>query len=452
MEGFFFLMATDSEILLAVNRILSPYKTQVVAAGPKVDKIRITSSQRSDDQSNISNQLKSQNIRFVNEIDKSESSFPVTKISLPKSNSVIKLIYKKSSGGGSGAGAAITQLAESAQALYAALAFNVLNRPMQITDVTKDNFSKAAATAFITASVQSVLNDLTDDWINSSISGANALYRKFSSKGKFTFHRGSSQVSSIESTFSSINKSEKAFGNLNKWSPADIYIISNNASMNRITNEKSLKSLNVTMMDLIKNNEIIGVSLKKITGGGSISQKNFSSDVKSITAGYRGMTTNLDAMDGYIQWGSSSSEKIQFRSFGGDTSLTGWQGEIKGASANQGKISLGPINFILKRHGLSEIPTSSQSASLASSNKIDHCQNIARMMVSNGIISSSQIDETAKTIQEKSNKYRYSKYLVLKLFETISSAPSSVKDDVVQDFYLYASSQAAYAAPYYKLE
>ena len=445
-------MATDSEILLAVNRILSPYKTQVVAAGPKVDKIRITSSQRSDDQSNISNQLKSQNIRFVNEIDKSESSFPVTKISLPKSNSVIKLIYKKSSGGGSGAGAAITQLAESAQALYAALAFNVLNRPMQITDVTKDNFSKAAATAFITASVQSVLNDLTDDWINSSISGANALYRKFSSKGKFTFHRGSSQVSIIESTFSSINKSEKAFGNLNKWSPADIYIISNNASMNRITNEKSLKSLNVTMMDLIKNNEIIGVSLKKITGGGSISQKNFSSDVKSITARYRGMTTNLDAMDGYIQWGSSSSEKIQFRSFGGDTSLTGWQGEIKGASANQGKISLGPINFILKRHGLSEIPTSSQSASLASSNKIDHCQNIARMMVSNGIISSSQIDETAKTIQEKSNKYRYSKYLVLKLFETISSAPSSVKDDVVQDFYLYASSQAAYAAPYYKLE
>ena len=323
---------------------------------------------------------------------------------------------------------------------------------MQITDVTKDNFSKAAATAFITASVQSVLNDLTDDWINSSISGANALYRKFSSKGKFTFHRGSSQVSSIESTFSSINKSEKAFGNLNKWSPADIYIISNNASMNSITNEKSLKSLNVTMMDLIKNNEIIGVSLKKITGGGSISQKNFSSDVKSITARYRGMTTNLDAMDGYIQWGSSSSEKIQFRSFGGDTSLTGWQGEIKGASANQGKISLGPINFILKRHGLSEIPTSSQSASLASSNKIDHCQNIARMMVSNGIISSSQIDETAKTIQEKSNKYRYSKYLVLKLFETISSAPSSVKDDVVQDFYLYASSQAAYAAPYYKLE
>ena len=78
------------------------------------------------------------------------------------------------------------------------------------------------------------------------------------------------------------------------------------------------------------------------------------------------MTSNLDAMDGYIQWGSSPSEKIQFRSFGGESSLTGWQGEIKGTSANQGKISLGPINFILKRHGLKQLPTSTQSASLAS--------------------------------------------------------------------------------------
>jgi len=86
---------TDSEILLALNIILSPYQTKVVKAGPKVDKIRIVSAQRGEDQSNISNQLKSKKINYKNEIDKSESSFPVTKIILPKSNSMIKLIYKK---------------------------------------------------------------------------------------------------------------------------------------------------------------------------------------------------------------------------------------------------------------------------------------------------------------------------------------------------------------------
>ena len=37
--------------------------------------------------------------------------------------------------------------------------------------------------------------------------------------------------------------------------------------------------------------------------------------------------------------------------------LTGWQGEVKGANANQGKISLGPTNLILKNHGQKTIPT-----------------------------------------------------------------------------------------------
>ena len=52
----------------------------------------------------------------------------------------------------------------------------------------------------------------------------------------------------------------------------------------------------------------------------------------------------------------------------------------------------------------------------------------------------------------KSNKYRYSKYLVMKLFQIINSISGEMRDSVVQDFYLYASSQATYSAPYYKLE
>jgi hypothetical protein len=443
---------TDSEILLALNVILSKYQTKVLKAGPKVDKIRIVSSQRGEDQNVISNQLKSKKIGYKNEIDKSESSFPVTKILLPKSNSIIKLIYKKSAGGGSGAGAALTKLTECAQALYAALVFNVVKREMDINDVTKDNFTKAMATASIDTSFQSILNDLPDDWINSSIYGANSLFRKFGSKGNFTFHRGSAQVNLIESTFTRINKEEKAFGNLNKWSPADIYIINNGSDLNQISKEATLKGLNIKMFNLIKTNDVIGVSLKKIVRSATISQKNFPTDTTAIKAKYRGMTTNLDAMDGYIQWGSSTSEKIQFRSFGGESSLTGWQGEIKGASANQGKISLGPINFILKRNGLPQLPTSLQSANLASKNSIEHCNNIAEMMSSNGIISKQQIEETAKSIQLKSNKYRYSKYLVMKLFQIFSSAPANLKNEVVQDFYLYASSQAKYSAPYYKME
>ena len=113
--------------------------------------------------------------------------FPVTKIELKKSRSIIKLIYKRGAGGGSGAGAAVTKLAESSQALYAALAFNVLKRKITIKDVNKENFQKAAGTAITDEDFNKMVNDLPDDWINSSISGANALYQLYGSKVSLRF-------------------------------------------------------------------------------------------------------------------------------------------------------------------------------------------------------------------------------------------------------------------------
>ena len=441
---------SDSEVLLAINSALQGVQTKVVKAGPKVDKIRVISSQRAEIQDKISKRLNQLRVRYVNEIDKSESSFPVTKIPLKKG--VIKLIYKKGAGGGSGAGAALTKLAESSQALYAALVFNVIGREMSIKDVTKENFSKAAGSAITDEKFDSMVNNLPDDWINSSIAGANALYRLYKGKGSFTFHRGSKLVDAVEKTFTTINRKEGAFGNLNKWSPADIYMVGSGFNVGALQAEKTLKGLNEKMFEFIQSNQLIGVSLKKITGTGRISKKNFPTDKKLMTASYRGTSTNLDAMDGYIQWGSQTTEKIQFRSFGGEASLTGWQGEIKGASANQGKISLGPINFILNRHGLPKLPTSLESASLARGNTDKHARDIAQMMVTYGIVKSNQVEQVAEMIKQRSDKYRYSKYLVMILLTTITNAPAQIRDQVVQDFYLYASSQATYSAPYIKLE
>ena len=441
---------SDSEVLLAINSALQGVQTKVVKAGPKVDKIRVISSQRAEIQDKISKRLNQLRVRYVNEIDKSESSFPVTKIPLKKG--VIKLIYKKGAGGGSGAGAALTKLAESSQALYAALVFNVLGREMSIKDVTKENFSRAAGSAITDEKFDSMVNNLPDDWINSSIAGANALYRLYKGKGSFTFHRGSKLVDAVEKTFTTINRQEGAFGNLNKWSPADIYMVGSGFNVGALQAEKTLKGLNEKMFEFIQSNQLIGVSLKKITGTGRISKKNFPTDKKLMTASYRGTSTNLDAMDGYIQWGSQTTEKIQFRSFGGEASLTGWQGEIKGASANQGKISLGPINFILNRHGLPKLPTSLESASLARGNTDKHARDIAQMMVTYGTVKSNEVEQVAEMIKQRSDKYRYSKYLVMILLTTITNAPAQIRDQVVQDFYLYASSQATYSAPYIKLE
>jgi len=79
-------------------------------------------------------------------------------------------------------------------------------------------------------------------------------------------------------------------------------------------------------------------------------------------------------------------------------------------------------------------------------------RDIAQMMVTYGTVKSNQVEQVAEMIKQRSDKYRYSKYLVMILLTTITNAPAQIRDQVVQDFYLYASSQATYSAPYIKLE
>ena len=73
----------------------------------------------------IYQKLKAKGVRFDTTVVKSESSFAVTEIPIDDTEGKykIRLIYKQKGGGGSGAGAALTKLSESAQCIYAALAW-----------------------------------------------------------------------------------------------------------------------------------------------------------------------------------------------------------------------------------------------------------------------------------------------------------------------------------------
>ena len=444
----------DSDILLAINKTFESYKRgtdwEVKSASSRTVKVIVRSADRASVQKDLNEKLKKLGVRYENKTVPSESSFPVTDIKLKDTN--FRIIYKgKKGAGGSGAGAALTKTAESAQCLYAAMAFNVLRRPLKNEDVLLVNFEKAVKTAITDEKFKTMVDGLPDEWVNSSIKGANALYAKYKG-GNYEFHRGSKQVDTIEKAFTQVNKNEKAFGNLNKWSPADIYLIQKGFDVSPIMKEQSLLSLNQLMWKWLSEGKVIGVSLKKIVGSPKISPKNFPTDKKVVAAEYKGSTSNADAMDGYIQWGSATTEKIQFRSFGGGASLTGWQGEIKGKNANQGKISHGPINFILKLHGLQQLEPANVSASLAKSNTKDHAKKIAGLMADFGIIGKNEIDDNILMVQSKEDKWRYSKYLVLSLLTTMKKANKKTQDAVVKDMYLYASSQANYSAPYMKME
>lgn len=446
-------MAKSGDALLALNRALQSFDVSIKKATSKTVVYTVKAKDRIKLSADVNIAIKKEGVPFQANVKDNESSFPITVVNIKEGsiNITYKIIYKPLKSGGSGAGSEVTKLGESAQALYAAMS-NFLGRNISESDLTQANFNKAIGYAITDENFDKMKNELPDDWIHSSILGANELRKKFSDK-VFEYHRGSNKVNQIENVFKKINRTEKAFGDINKWSPADIYIIRKGLNLNILDAETTLKGLNEKMYQLIQEEKLIGVSLKKIESNkASISEKNFPNDSKISKASFRGTSSTFEAMDGYIIWGTSPTEKIQFRSFGVGDGLTGWQGEIKGASANQGKISLGPLNYILKSHGVGQLPTSTESAALSRQNSDKHANDISKLMINYGMIKTNEEEAVANTIRGKSEKYRYSKWLVLKLLIKMRDMNKKVADQITQDMYLYASSQASFSAPYLKME
>ena len=432
---------TEGEVLLALNEALQDYETQVVKATARVTEIRVITGDRDGARAEIQGILDKNRIRY-GPAPASKSSFTGTQIDTRDGN--IQLIYKKKGGSaGSGAGAALTKLTEASQCLYAAIAFG-LKRHITNADVTEENAKKFSSMFDTDEKTESMLNDLPDVWISSCTLGANKLWDTFGGKGKFVFHRGSKTVDRIENNFKRIKKLEGVRMDLNKWSPADIYIVSDKFDITCLDEEKTILGLNQCMQERIENNTLIGVSLKKIMGTAKIDLKNVFKDMK-VTKKYEGYTYSDTSMDGYIN--ISGGTKIQFRSFGGPSSLTGWQGEVKGSQANQGKISLGPVNMILKNHGITPIPT--DAARKVKSGDKSVLEDILKGYEK---YSKAGKEKVIDTVTKAPDSWLYSKLQVTQLLDRIEGIRGDKRNQVIEDLYLYASSQSKYSAAYYKLE
>ena len=393
-------------------------------------------------------------------IDKLKSDYG-NKIPLFKSGSTdIKLnqIFKSpefGGGSGSGGGAEETARNESAQCLYAALAWYVYGKKIpENKKVTKSDFTKAYAKCSTTETLESML-DLPEDWHQSSIWGANELYGRYNGN-TYTFHRGSSYVDKIESAFKRINKVEKAFGNLNKWSPADIYMITEKGKTaidNDISKATTLGDLNNRMIKYYKTGDVVGVSLKKIgTSTVKFSENNIEPNKIDVTYQSTQVVAEskkslFESMDIYLV---HNKGKIQFRSFGG-TVLSGWQGEGKGTTANQGKISLGPLNFILKQNGVKPLPEDSATkASTPSNTYFTEFYNAAKFLNAKGLAKTQKAFEADWKVADK--PWRYSKYLGILLAERFARLSVPKRHKLMTDIYLYSASKSNFAGPYAKIE
>ena len=404
------------------------------------------------------------------ESDKSRIKIQLKEESVPKT-------YDKPSGEnkGSGGGSANTAIVESAQCLYCDLAFNVYGSKIDEDSlISKDHFEQAFKNIEVDAKLEEMLSMATA-WKTSSIRGANALYDTLHSKGTFKFYRNKGVDVLINKAYNNIKKDtvvagsesikDKVPASEDKWNPADIWIASTSFDSKKITEKSQTKKVltfNKFLVDEFNNNNLIGVSLKKITGQAHIEPMNKTSDRKIDTVGYGGASFSYDSLDTYIDFKSGSNTSIQFRNFSG--SKGSWQGEvgIKGSSAKHGKIGGGAIWEVLKSHNISypsEIDNNTQLYT--------NCGNgQKRMKIAEDIYellkkipandrkiktgNSEKPQEISDIVNIKdSQRWMYSKFLGLTLINAIKTATNS--DEIVQDIYLYASSQHSLSGVYYKL-
>ena len=464
-------MATLSEVLLAVNKVSESLDTTVEGAGQKVTTILVKVDDRVTARADMVQALKDANLRQGDNDDKNPPSFGSSDFvvgSVPGStfagikiketdNSVIRFKFKGKRGG-SGAGAAETKKFECGQAVYAAIAF-MKGSKITSADFNEENIRSASSMYDIDDTIANI-KTLSDDWHESCVKGANELWEKFSglkNKG-VKFHRGGAEVKYIEDAFKRVKKEEKVRIDINKWSPADIYVTTKNYKHKCLDEENTLRGLNQCMMHrLIGEGQgpiMFGVSLKKITGKAKLSTKNV--DPKTAVDHifkdfYR---KGVNSADLYMRF--KSNAEIQFRAFDGPKALTGWQGEVKGASANQGKVGLGSLNLILKLHDLDQVPDVRPILSRGGAARQTLESNVEKLIekTSPGFTKKKYADLIENKVNKGETEGFYyamgSSYYLHKIITGITN--NDKKNQVCEDIILYASSQSVISAPYYKLE
>ena len=436
-------LVTSEKILPLIEPVLDNSNIIKIKDTSKILEYRIESDNRASDRVKVENILSSNRISF-GELTRDVGSFGGSEI-VTFDMKRVRIIYKLKDNRGSGGGADDTRRNESAQALYAAIAFG-LKRKITIEDINGVNVKKFSDKFVIDENVNIILDELPDEWIESSLLGANKLYEKFK-KGKYVFHRGSKQVDLINDIFSKVKKLEKFRMDINKWNPSDIWMISEGFDFKELSKERTILGLNQVIQDKLEDESLIGVSLKRMVGSASISPKNVFKDMKT-TRTYNGYEYSKKSIDAYILL--SGGTKIQYRSFGAGTGLTGFQGEVKGANANQGKISLGPTNMILRNHGVAQVPIN--AADRVRREPLAVFNDISIGLKKYAKMSTSEIAKLAVDEKIVTQKFLYSKLQATQLITILESLKPNLRDQIVEDLYLYASSQSKYSSSYYKLE
>ena len=377
----------------------------------------------------IDNALK---VAFDN--DDFDTAFPAGKPSFTASNgktlriTQIEKTAEFGGGKGSGAGSSGTRAAESAQCVYCQA---IWNNPK--TDFNMLELQAAYAQVKVDASWEEIQN-LSDDWVVSSISVAKGLYKALG-RNTYSFHRGSEFVDMIGNLFK--NSGQTYFSDINKWTPADIWMVQDTKLSNYdFSASPALPYINQELMKAYAARDIIGVSLKKTTRV-KFKQINYKKPFKSPTYTKKtlGKKNFFAAKDGYL-FGANNLE-MQFRTF------LAFQAEIIGGKAKHGKLSGdsgidSPIGKVLQGVGIREFPTRTEITNLIKRENDKFFEMLYAEYLNAGEDSKVTLDDMKKKLGKKDSNWLESKYLVTFMFNRLKGK----EQKFLELAYRYAKSES----------
>lgn len=425
-------------------------------------KVHVPQAKRSLATQQISDALKEKGLEVLVPEGK-----PMMDVSIPNTNNkkVIRIEVKPPSGG-SGAGADVTKIVESAQCVYAAMLYEC--KDLRVIS-EKDYECGMKFTDAPGVKIEDIVG-LPKEWKESSMKGAALIKRTIGGRaGEYEFLRGDTLIEDgISKAFKKVRK-QTNLATEDKWNPADIWMVrksKKNAIAKKLATEGTIDCLNNYLQELNASRDLVGFSLKKL--GNSPSIKLLNADTpqerkKKDAARFVKYDLTFDnkrrgdkqyPMDVYLYYGSSTFQKFQARNFGGD-SRGDWKLELKGENAAQGKIQGKVVFQLLENAGFKGLPSEpswqecSDKASVAQQTKI--VNEIYELLNKHNAANLPKNAKDAKEIiKARPQSWKYSKLSGLRFLNWMVGLNGKA-DQAMKEMYLYASSQSDKSSVYYKI-
>lgn len=379
-------------------------------------------------------------------------------------------------GSGSGGGAEDTKYTESMQCYYCSYVFNIAKKT--INSASLNDLNKGSRFVQATKQLNDCIKNGPQDWVETDvyIKTANKIYEEYGSRMRGTsyWHRDSRFMNNVYDAKKECHNIDKksddpqapgSFSN-DKWNPGDIWASTLSPYTDPLKDfTSSWGELNAEIYRMSQTGELLGISLKKIGAHQKTARfSEFNSpklkDVrkkykyKGITFGNKGEF--FSSQDIYM---GTNEGRIQFRTFGGDTS---WQGEIKGTSASGGKIGGGNVHFyckqILKKGIYYNYQTEKEYlAWIKRAEKTGEFQDRMYDLYSklNSRTTNSQLliskDEFLTMLNSQDYNFKNSKAICLEFMDVIMKGSAQQRDKLVTKLFRYAQSDLDQSSYFVKL-